>query len=145
MRNWTNAELEQFERDRGRIPQQPLRSKKARPLSEMNKGESLHAQWLELQRIAGTVRWYWFQAWTFKLASDCRYTPDFAVLRDVPPQWTLVDVKGRKVKPDGTQTYWAEEDAKIKIKLSAKIFPMFRWVIAFPLQNGEWQEVEIRG
>lgn len=140
--NWTEQQLAEWETLRNQAPA-PLRSKNARPVSEMNKGECLYAQYVELQRKAGIIQHWFFQAWTFKLAHDCRYTPDFGILRD--NAWTLIDVKGRKVKPDGTQTYWAEEDSKIKIKVAAKMFPMFRWVIAFPLQNGEWQEVEIKG
>ena len=140
--NWTDQQLAEYERERKGVA--PLRSKKVLPRSEMNKGESVYKQWLEILQKGDLIIAWFFQSWTFKLASDCRYTPDFAVLR-FPHQWTLVDVKGRKVKPDGSQTYWAEEDAKIKIKVAAKMFPMFRWVIAFPLQNGEWQEVEIRG
>jgi hypothetical protein len=137
--NWTEHDLAQWQYARKGVP--VLRAKNAHPISEMNKGESLYAQWLELQQRAGDVRCWFFQAMTFKLARDCRYTPDFAVFRG--DAQTLVDVKGRKVKPDGTQTYWAEEDAKIKIKVAATMFPMYRWVIAFPAQNGNWEEREM--
>lgn len=141
MSNWTDQQVANYELRRKGVGSPVLRSKNVRPAVEMNKGESLYAQWLDLQQRAGDVKAWWFQAWTFKLARDCRYTPDFDVLRG--DLWTLVDVKGRKVRPDGTQTYWAEEDAKIKIKVAAKMFPMFRWVIAFPLQNGNWEEREM--
>lgn len=143
--NWTEQQLAEWQRLRKCVsypcPPQPLRAKTATPVSEMNKGESRYAQWLDLQQKAGDVKRWYFQALTFKLAKDCRYTPDFLVFR-VDTQ-ICVDVKGRKVRPDGTQTYFAEEDAKIKIRVCSQMFPMYKWVIAFPLQNGNWEEREM--
>lgn len=139
--NWTEQQVADYEiRRKGRVTQ-IIETKRPRIVPEMNKGETRYAQWLDLQQKAGDVKCWYFQAMTFKLAKDCRYTPDFVVFR-VDAQ-TCVDVKGRKTRPDGTQTYWAEEDAKIKIRVAAQMFPMYRWVIAFPLQNGNWEEREM--
>ena len=110
------------------------------PKPRMNKTESRFAQWLDIQQKAGLIGWWEFQPFTFKLADDCRYTPDFAILKDGVE--TLVDVKGSKRKrSDGSVTYWCEEDAKIKIRVAASKWPWKRWVIVHPLPNGEWNEV----
>lgn len=147
MGNWTEQQLAAHRQrliEAGINPDRafrvPLTYKKA-PRSEMNKGETRYAQWLDLQQKVGDVKRWYFQALTFKLAKDCRYTPDFLVFRG--DAQICVDVKGLKRKPDGTQTYWATEDSRIKIKVSAKMFPMYKWVIAFPLQNGNWEEREM--
>lgn len=106
----------------------------------MNKTETVFSQFLDIQHKAGLITWWEFQPMTFKLASDCRFTPDFVTLRD--GVFTMIDTKGSKrKKSDGSVTFWAEEDAKIKIRVAARQFPFFRWVICHPLPNGEWNEV----
>lgn len=114
----------------------------------MNKTEGRFAQHLQILKAAGEISEWWFGDWTFRLADRLRYTPDFVVMRlwEAPndtwvTDWDLYDVKGRKNKADGTPTYWAEEDAKIKIKMAAKLWPMFNWAITYPLKSGEWAVV----
>ena len=56
--------------------------------------------------------------------------------------------KGRKVIKEKDErgkviaereTYWAEEDSKLKIRLAAALaFPMFRFFIVWPLRDGSW-------
>lgn len=105
----------------------------------MNKTETRFAQWLELQHKASAISSWMFEAWTFKIGPDCRYTPDF-VIRHNDGSFTLVDVKGRTSK-NGKDTYRAEDDSLVKIRVSAAMFPWFRWVICFPEKSGEWREV----
>ena len=81
----------------------------------MNKTEAAYGAHLEDRESRGEVLWYRFEGLTFKLAPDCRYTPDFLVML-----------------PDGLMEcheckgFWAE-DEKIKIRLAADLFP-FRFV-----------------
>lgn len=111
------------------------------PKPRMNKTETRFAQWLEIQKRCGEIEWWEFQPMTFRIADDCRYTPDFVVC-DFNGRLKCIDIKGSKrKKSDGSTTYWCEEDAKIKIKVAAKKFPFFDWSIYHPLPNGEWQEV----
>lgn len=77
----------------------------------MNGTEKLYAKMLELQKAAGMIKGYWFEAMTFKLADDTRYTPDFMV-QMMDDEIEFHEVKGR----------WMD-DAKVKIKIAATMFP----------------------
>jgi hypothetical protein len=93
-------------RGRGRVRRKP---------GVMNGLEARYAQHLEGLKVLGQVEWYEFDSWTFKLADDCRYTPDFAVML-VTGMIELHEVKG----------HW-EDDARVKIKVAASKFP-FKFV-----------------
>ena len=77
---------------------------------EMNGTERKMADFLEAKKQAGEVLSYWFEAYTFKLAKDTRYTPDFAVML-ANHELQFWEVKG----------FW-RDDAKVKIKIAAKLF-----------------------
>ena len=70
-----------------------------------------NAAHLEQRRQAGEILSWHFEAYTLKLADNCRYTPDFMVLL---PDGTMQfhEVKG----------FWMD-DAKVKIKVAARQFP----------------------
>ena len=78
---------------------------------EMNGTERKMADFLEAKKQAGEVLWYGFEIYTFKLAKDTRYTPDFAVMLD-SRELEFWEVKG----------FW-RDDAKVKIKTAAAMFP----------------------
>lgn len=84
---------------------------------EMNGLESKYAAMLEDRKIAGEIAWYKFEGITLKLADNTRYTPDFAVMLS-DGVMEMHEVKG----------FW-RDDAKIKIKVAAEMFP-FRFVSA---------------
>jgi len=97
---------------------------------EMNGTERSYAALLESRRLAGEIVDYWFERLTFKLADDCRYTPDFIVMM---PDGELQahEVKG-----------FFREDALIKIKVAAQQFP-FTFIAVFKLSKrdgGGWKE-----
>lgn len=81
------------------------------------------------------------------LAEKCSYQPDFLVVSE-DDVVELHDVKGRKVVKEKDErgkviaereTYWVEEDSKLKIRLAAALaFPMFRFFIVWPLRSGAW-------
>lgn len=80
----------------------------------LNYLESVNYPWLGIQNI------------TLKLAHDCRYTPDF---------WTLEtdgSLVAREVKG------YFREDAKIKIKTAARLFPWIKFILAFD-EKGSWR------
>lgn len=118
----------------------------------MNKTEAEYAALLELRkRAGGDIEWYVFEAITFKLAADTRYTPDFIVMRH---DGTLEchEVKGRKTSKvtrlvNGVavtvskEIAYVTDDSKIKIKLAADKFP-FRFVMVFPGKGGGWNATE---
>ncbi len=92
----------------------------------MNKTETRYQQHLELQKRAGAVLWYKFEGITLKLADDTRYTPDFAVL-GCGGNLEMHEVKG----------FW-RDDAKVKIKVAAEMFP-FEFLAIFAEKGGTWR------
>lgn len=87
-----------------------------RPSGSLNKTESRYADQLELRKLAGEVAWYGYESIKLKLTKATFYTPDFLViLADGTVE--LHEVKG----------FW-EDDARVKIKVAAELFPMFRFI-----------------
>lgn len=100
----------------------------------MNRTEREFADQLDLRRAAGEVVCYWFEAWTFKLANDTRYTPDFAVLL-ASGEIEIVEVKGPLVR----------DDARVKLRTAADRYP-FRFVMMQKQAKkfgGAWVRTEI--
>lgn len=106
---------------------------------QMNKLEAAYAAILDGGVARGEVRWWAFQIATFKLAHDCRYTPDFLV------QYASGELVIEEIKAsDGKGGYRCEDDAKVKIKTSAALLPHRVAVIHPCHQNkGQWVRVEI--
>jgi len=86
------------------------RAKGRRKPGVMNGTEVKMAAFLEAKKQAGEVLDYWFERYTFKLADDTRYTPDFAVML-ANSELEFWEVKG----------FW-RDDAKVKIKVAAAMF-----------------------
>lgn len=97
---------------------------------KMNGLESEYAALLEARKIAGEIAWYKFECITLKLADDTRYAPDFAVML-ADGAIEMHEVKG----------FW-RDDAKIKIKVAAAMFP-FRFIAVYKInKNGGWRHEE---
>jgi hypothetical protein len=90
----------------------------------MNKTEKEFAIQLEAKKRAGLISEWHYEGVTFKLADDCRYTPDFMVIEN-----------DGVIGFDETKGWW-REDAKIKIKVAATQLP-FRFT-AHVLSKGKW-------
>jgi hypothetical protein len=97
----------------------------------MNKTERARAIQLEALKRDGQIRDWRFEAVTLKLAPDCRYTPDFYVL----------DNQGT-VRFEETKGFW-REDAKVKIRVAAKLFPEF-FFVALRADGAGWTVEEYR-
>lgn len=74
--------------------------------------------------------WVGVQNLTFKLANDCRFTPDFSAI-DARGKMRCIDVKG-----------FQREDALIKIKVAARMFPFVLFVIVKKNGTG-WDHQEV--
>jgi hypothetical protein len=98
---------------------------------KMNKTETRYASMLEGRRIAGELLRYEYEAVTFKLADDCRYTPDFFVITQAGGV-EFHEVKGAHI--------W--EDARVKIRVAARNFDCFTFYMA-QYKAGEWNIGEI--
>lgn len=103
-------------------PPEHLRPKRGR----MNKTEAAYAQHLHALQLAGKVKGWRFESVTLRLADATRYTPDFLVELFVGPL-ELHEVKG----------FW-RDDARVKFKVAAELFPMFRFV-AVKRKNRQWE------
>lgn len=101
----------------------------------MNGTESAYAELLQLRKEAGEVIDWQFEAVTFKLADDCRYTPDFKVLLS-DHTVEFIDAKG-----GGPM----DEKSRVKAKCAAEKFPEFVFVIEQKLakkNGGGWKREE---
>lgn len=88
-----------------------------RPTDGPNKTEAAYGQTLELQLRAGIIVWYKFEALKLRLADRTFYTPDYAVITASNLELEFHEVKG----------FW-EDDARVKIKVAAEIYPHFRFI-----------------
>lgn len=96
-----------------RLPQAKAVS---REQTAMNKTEELYSEELETLQAAGEIAWWAFQPIALILAKKTRYTPDFCVIL---PDGVIEfhEVKG----------FW-RDDARVKIKVAADKFAMFRFI-----------------
>lgn len=101
----------------------------------MNKTEESYSEELELLKIQGTVLWWRFEAMTFKIADNTRYTPDFNIFY-ADGIMEFVDCKSpARIDPASI----------VKVKCCADQFPFFRFVIEqrqAKRDGGGWQRTE---
>ena len=116
---------------------------KRRKPGERNKTEAAYEQHLELLKRAGEIDSYSFEGIKLKLADNTFYTPDFLVFAN-DMTLEIHDVKGtsKKLRASGIKESvpWIEEDAKLKLKIVAKLYP-FRVFATFKTPDG-WQKIE---
>lgn len=94
---------------------------------KLNKTE---AAYLEYLRMLNT-KWIGIQNITLKLADDTRLTPDFSFIQN-SGRFVFVDVKG-----------FQREDALIKMKVAARQFPMFDFLIVKKAGTG-WDTTKVK-
>lgn len=95
------------------------------PAGRMNKTEAAYAELLAARVHVGEILEFKFESVKLRLADRTWYTPDFAlVLADGTRE--IHEVKG----------HWTD-DARVKIKVAADLFPYFRF-IAVRRVKGEW-------
>ena len=116
---------------------------KRRKPGERNKTEAAYEQHLELLKRAGEIDSYSFEGIKLKLADNTFYTPDFLVFAN-DMTLEIHDMKGtsKKMRASGIKEAvpWIEEDAKLKLKIVAKLYP-FRDFATFKTPDG-WQKME---
>jgi hypothetical protein len=97
-----------------------------------NKTEAAYQSHLESLKSLGVIVWYAFESYTFRLADNTRYTPDFAVMM-ADGVLEFHEVKG----------FW-RDDARVKIKVAADRFPhRFIAVKSRPKKRGGGWEREV--
>lgn len=95
---------------------------------DMNKTEARYAQHLDMLKAAGQVLWWKFEGVKLRLADNTFYSPDFSVVSALG-ELQMHEVKG----------YW-QDDAKVKIKVAAAMYP-FRFIAVVAKKQG-WEETE---
>jgi hypothetical protein len=93
-----------------------------------NKWERMYAQRLGILLHAQAITWWDYECLKLRLADATFWTPDFAV--ETRGRLEVHEVKG----------HW-REDARIKVKLAAKLFPWLPIHILRPV-NGEFRSIE---
>ena len=115
---------------------------KRRAPGERNKLEAAYEQHLGLLKRAGKIEDFKFEGIKLRLADNTFYTPDFLVFAE-DGVVELHDTKGttKKKRSDGSKVAkpWIEEDAKIKLKVVAELYP-FRVLAVFKTADG-WETV----
>ncbi len=96
-------------------------------VAKLNKLETEYLAWLQNQR----PMWFGVQCLTLKIGHDCRYTPDFFVLDETGLR--AVDTKHMR-----NGKVHIEDDALVKMKCTARLFPWIHIVVAWR-ENGVWQ------
>ena len=102
--------------------------------AKLNKTEAAYWGWLQMQNDL----WRGVQCITLKLGHDCRLTPDFWALDSAGLR--AIDTKGTNRK---TNTPLVEEDAMIKMRLAARLFPFIHFVIAWKV-GGVWEHRPVK-
>src|SRR5574343_155185 len=96
-----------------------------------NKLEAAYEKYLEERKQAGEILWYKFEGIKLRLADNCFYNPDFAVMLK-SGEIEIHECKG-----------FMREDAAVKIKVAAEEYP-FRFVLVYakPKKEGGGFKVE---
>lgn len=93
---------------------------------EMNKTEARYAKLLEYREHAREIAWWKFESVKLRLADKTTYTADFFVML-ITGELEVHEVKG----------YW-EEDARIKIKLAAELYPFRFLAVKWLKDDSRW-------
>lgn len=101
---------------------------------QMTRLEERYAQYLRDRLITGEIRWYLYEAWKFRLADNCWYTPDFVVVGN-DLQIEAHECKAFWKKPN--RAGWTD-DSRVKVKTAADIFPI-KFVAAVLMPDGHWE------
>lgn len=97
----------------------------------MNQVEFKFALWLDVRKKGGEIKAWAYADMQFELGEfRCWYRPDFRIINN-DNTMTFIETKGGFIR----------EDAKIKFKCAAKIYPEFNWVMyQFKAREG-WLKV----
>ena len=137
MTRWTEQEYQDFLRGKSAkpAPSAKLSPDGAKTLAHgrlpdqgMNKTEAAYDAHLWLLWHSGAILWHKFEAIKLRLADSTFYTPDFLVL----PASGVLEVHE-------TKGFW-RDDARVKIKVAASIYP-FRF-IAVTKDGANWKVEE---
>ena len=93
--------------------------------------EADYAKRLQLLKLAGEIKDWSHEPTKFQIAWDCRYKPDFRVVTN-DNVIEYHEVKG-----------WMRDDANVKLKVSATLFPHYRFVLVTK-KDGNWVHKQVK-
>ncbi len=130
---WKEEDVARMLAGRGKAtvipPTNPKPSRAIPKTDGMNKLEARYArEVLDIRQMAGEIVSWKYEAVKLRLAKRTWYTPDFFLFVDDmrSPWFEIHEVKG----------HW-EDDARVKIKVAAEMFPEFKFV-AVQYKKGIW-------
>ena len=96
----------------------------------MNKTEAAYADLLESKRLSGEIAGWWYESVNLRIGVKCFYKPDFMVMQN----------DGR-IEFHETKAMWSnragwQDDARVKVRAVAELFPMFKFVAAVKKKDG---------
>lgn len=103
----------------------------------MNKTEEAYSGLLQAKFLGGEINGWRFEAYKLRLAPNTHYTPDFVVQL---PDGTIEIHEVKACKSNGD--FLCEDDARVKIKVAAEMYPEFRFVLCGLLPKkcgGNWK------
>lgn len=95
---------------------------------ELNKTEEAYRAHLETRRMAGEIVWYQFEPFRLTLAAKTTYAPDF-----------LVQLASGHLEVHEVKGVWMD-DARVKIKVAARMFPVFKFVAVKKVDGGKGRD-----
>ena len=101
---------------------------------EMNHTEEKYSRLLEDRLRAGEIHWWGFECLKLRLADKTWFTPDFVV---VAGTFALECHEVKGFWKNAGHAGW-QEDARIKIKTCAEIFPV-KFIAAVLMPDGGWE------
>lgn len=102
------------------------------PAGVMNKTERQHADNLSSMVACREVIWYGFEVVKFMIGERCWYSPDF-----------MVQLSDRTMEIHEVKGGYVRDDAMVKLKAAAHIYPQFRFVMMQKTRHG-WERREIK-
>jgi hypothetical protein len=119
----------------GLVPAEVKKNPRGRHESgKMNKSETAFSIYLEIQRAAGEVRGWKFEAVKLKLADNTYFIPDFNVEM---ANGDLVMVEVKRLWKGRTSPHW-EDDARVKIKVAAELWRGWFSFYGVHWDGGQW-------
>ena len=110
-----------------------MRPRRRQAPGTMNQTERAYAARLELLQRAGEIKSFRFEPIKFRLADRTFYTPDFMV------------VMGDEIQFHEIKGYLPEDDANVKIKVAAQMYPEFQFQMVFAeVKRGELRITQVR-
>lgn len=105
----------------------PPRNGRTYATEAMNRTEARYAAHLDGLKHAGEIVAWAYEAVKLRLADRTFYTPDFLVIQ-ADGGMALHEVKG----------HW-EDDARVKIKVAARLHPWFVFRAVKAVRGGQWE------